>query len=139
MKPKPGRNMEYYDTIARNQTVMPLGDHMLSLGGQYRFEELKDQGNKLAGNKLDRYSWALFAEDDWALTNDFTLTGGLRMDKDENFGTHWTPRVYGVWHLDESWTVKVACPPVTVHLICAGNGILGTGDRRRQPERCYFR
>ncbi|HDF2341335.1 TPA: ligand-gated channel protein [Morganella morganii] len=102
----PGRNMEYYDTIARNQTVLPLGDHMLSLGGQYRFEELKDEGNKLAGNKLDRYSWALFAEDDWALTNDFTLTGGLRMDKDENFGTHWTPRVYGVWHLDESWTVK---------------------------------
>lgn len=102
----PGRNMEYYDTIARNQTVMPLGDHMLSLGGQYRFEELKDKGNKLDGNKLDRYSWALFAEDDWALTNDFTLTGGLRMDKDENYGTHWTPRVYGVWHLDESWTVK---------------------------------
>ncbi|WNP29502.1 ligand-gated channel protein [Morganella morganii] len=103
----PGRNMEYYDTIARNQTVLPLGDHMLSLGGQYRFEELKDQGNKIdEGNKLDRYSWALFAEDDWALTNDFTLTGGLRMDKDENFGTHWTPRVYGVWHLDESWTVK---------------------------------
>lgn len=102
----PGRDMEYYDTIARNQTVVPLGDHMLSLGGQYRFEELKDKGNKLAGNKLERYSWALFAEDDWALTNDFTLTGGLRMDEDENFGTHWTPRVYGVWHLDESWSVK---------------------------------
>ncbi|HCM63690.1 MAG TPA: ligand-gated channel protein [Morganella sp. (in: Bacteria)] len=102
----PGRDMEYYDTIARNQTVLPLGDHMLSLGGQYRFEELKDGGNKLDGNKLERYSWALFAEDDWALTNDFTLTGGLRMDKDENFGTHWTPRVYGVWHLDESWSVK---------------------------------
>lgn len=102
----PGRDMEYYDTIARNQTIVPLGDHMLSLGGQYRFEELKDKGNKLAGNKLERYSWALFAEDDWALTNDFTLTGGLRMDEDENFGTHWTPRVYGVWHLDESWSVK---------------------------------
>ncbi|GAA0336812.1 ligand-gated channel protein [Morganella psychrotolerans] len=102
----PGRDMEYYDTIARNQTVVPLGDHMLSLGGQYRFEELKDNNNKLDGNKLERYSWALFAEDDWALTNDFTLTGGLRMDEDENFGTHWTPRVYGVWHLDESWSVK---------------------------------
>ncbi|OBU02462.1 ligand-gated channel protein [Morganella psychrotolerans] len=102
----PTRDMEYYDTIARNQTVLPLGDHMLSLGGQYRFEELKDNNNKLDGNKLERYSWALFAEDDWALTNDFTLTGGLRMDKDENFGTHWTPRVYGVWHLDESWSVK---------------------------------
>ncbi|WP_247717539.1 hypothetical protein, partial [Morganella morganii] len=65
---------------------------MLSLGRQYRFEELKDQGNKLAGNKLDRYSWALFAEDDWALTNDFTLTGRSRMGKGEYVGTHLTPR-----------------------------------------------
>ncbi|MCV5004839.1 TonB-dependent receptor, partial [Escherichia coli] len=76
-------------------------------GGQYRYEELKDEGNKLKGNnKLDRYSWALFAEDEWTLTNDFALTAGLRMDKDENFGTHWTPRVYGVWHLADEWTLK---------------------------------
>lgn len=102
----PGRKMNYDDTIARNQTVFMLADHTLSVGGQYRYEELKDEGNHLQGNKLDRYSWALFAEDEWAMTNDFALTGGLRMDKDENFGTHWTPRVYGVWHMADEWTLK---------------------------------
>ncbi|MBI6221214.1 ligand-gated channel protein [Proteus mirabilis] len=103
----PSRKMDYDDTTVRNQTVFMFGDHMLSVGGQYRYEELKDKGNKLKGNnKLDRYSWALFAEDEWTLTNDFALTAGLRMDKDENFGTHWTPRVYGVWHLADEWTLK---------------------------------
>ena len=28
------------------------------------------------------------------------------MDKDENYGTNWTPRGYGVWHLAEQWTLK---------------------------------
>lgn len=28
------------------------------------------------------------------------------MDQDENFGSHWTPRMYGVWHLTEQWTLK---------------------------------
>ncbi|MCP5821666.1 TonB-dependent receptor, partial [Klebsiella pneumoniae] len=67
---------------------------------------LKDQGNKLAGNKLDRYSWALFAEDDWALTNDFTLTGGLRMDDHEFYGKHWNPRAYAVYKLTDEITIK---------------------------------
>ena len=103
----PSRKMEYNDTTVRNQTVFMLDAHTLSVGAQYRFEELKDNNNRLDnGNKLDRYSWALFAEDEWALTNDFALTGGLRMDKDENYGTHWTPRVYGVWHMADEWTLK---------------------------------
>lgn len=103
----PSRKMEYNDTTVRNQTVFMLDAHTLSVGAQYRFEELKDSNNHLdKGNKLDRYSWALFAEDEWALANDFALTGGLRMDKDENYGTHWTPRVYGVWHMADEWTLK---------------------------------
>ncbi|MCK9781725.1 ligand-gated channel protein [Proteus columbae] len=103
----PSRKMKYNDTTVRNQTVFMLDAHTLSVGAQYRYEELKDEGNKLKdSNKLDRYSWALFAEDEWAMTNDFALTGGLRMDKDENYGTHWTPRVYGVWHMADEWTLK---------------------------------
>ncbi len=84
-----------------------IGDHSLSLGGQYRKEKLKDEGNKFKQyNQLERYSWALFAEDEWLMTNDFALTGGIRMDKDENYVSHWTPRLYGVWHADEQWTIK---------------------------------
>ncbi|MDN8946491.1 TonB-dependent receptor, partial [Staphylococcus aureus] len=44
--------------------------------------------------------------DEWALTNDFSLTSGIRMDRDQNFGSHWSPRMYGVWHLTEQWTMK---------------------------------
>lgn len=105
----PGRQMKYTDTLVKNQTVFNFDAHTLSIGGQYRYEDLKDDSsNQMEGgaNALNRYSWALFAEDDWALTNDFNLTGGLRMDKDENFGSHWTPRIYGVWHIDEMWTLK---------------------------------
>ncbi|EJD6047171.1 ligand-gated channel protein [Providencia rettgeri] len=101
-----GRKMKSKDTTMRNQSVFLLGDHSLSVGGQYRKEKLEDEQNKLKASSLDRYSWALFAEDEWLMTNDFALTGGVRMDKDENYGTHWTPRLYGVWHLDEQWTVK---------------------------------
>ena len=106
----PGRDMKSYNTIFNNQNQLFLGDHTLTLGGQYRYEKLRDSGNQLEAadglSKLTRWSWALFAEDEWAMTNSFALTGGLRMDSDENYGTNWTPRGYGVWHLSDNWTLK---------------------------------
>lgn len=106
----PGREMRSYNTTLNNQNQIFLGDHTLTVGGQYRYEKLRDNGNQLEAadglSKLTRWSWALFAEDEWAMTDSFALTGGLRMDKDENYGTNWTPRGYGVWHLDEQWTLK---------------------------------
>ncbi|SFN80627.1 ligand-gated channel protein [Xenorhabdus japonica] len=106
----PGREMKYSDIVFNSHANFVFDIHTLSVGGQYRYETLKDNGNKLESkkdiNKLDRWSWALFAEDEWQTTNDFTLTSGIRLDKDEEFGTHWTPRLYGVWHLNEQWTVK---------------------------------
>ncbi|ROR98463.1 ligand-gated channel protein [Raoultella terrigena] len=106
----PRRKMKSYNTTLNNQNQVFLGDHTLTLGAQYRYEKLSDKGNQLEAadglSKLTRWSWALFAEDEWAMTESFTLTGGLRMDKDENYGTNWTPRGYGVWHLAEQWTLK---------------------------------
>ncbi|MFE8048520.1 ligand-gated channel protein [Brenneria goodwinii] len=106
----PHREMKLDNTIFNTQTSFYLGDHTLSLGGQYRYESLNDKGNQLSTaqdlEKLTRKSWALFAEDEWQMTNDFALTTGLRMDSDENYGSHWTPRAYGVWHLTEQWTLK---------------------------------
>lgn len=94
----------------KNQTVFDLDSHKLSIGGQYRYEDLHDQGNQLPTaanfNKLTRWSWALFSEDEWTITSDFSLTAGIRMDKDENFGSHWTPRLYGVWHINDQWILK---------------------------------
>lgn len=106
----PDRKMRSYNTTFNNQNQVFLGDHTLTLGGQYHYEKLRDQGNQLEAadglSKLTRWNWALFAEDEWSMTESFTLTGGLRMDKDQNYGTNWTPRGYGVWHLAEQWTLK---------------------------------
>ncbi|PJG59716.1 ligand-gated channel protein [Aeromonas cavernicola] len=106
----PGREMELTNTIADTHSQVMLGDHYLSVGGQYRYEDLHDQGNRLQvanpATQLTRWSWALFVEDEWSLTEQFALTGGVRMDRDQNYGSHWSPRLYGVWHLADDWTLK---------------------------------
>ena len=103
------RQMKIKNLDLQTSWTLPLGSHTLTLGGSYLNQRLKDQtGNQLANgpNKVERYQWALFAEDEWRLTERFAVTGGLRMDKDENFGTHFSPRLYGVWHMAERWTLK---------------------------------
>ncbi|YCH29000.1 ligand-gated channel protein [Erwinia sp. D4-22] len=106
----PGRKMAFYNTILNNLNQLFLGDHTLSLGGEYRYEKLRDRGNQLdaaAGlDKLTRWNWALFAEDEWLMADNFTLTSGIRINEDENYGTNWTPRGYGVWQINEQWILK---------------------------------
>ncbi|MGO3892044.1 MAG: ligand-gated channel protein [Paenalcaligenes sp.] len=103
------RSMRIRNTDARTSWVVPLGDHLLTVGGMYQYQKLTDKtGNQLKTGiqKIDRTQWALFVEDEWSLTSSFALTGGLRFDHDENFGEHFSPRIYGVWSVDDYWTVK---------------------------------
>ncbi|WP_313697202.1 ligand-gated channel protein [Achromobacter sp.] len=103
------RQMKIKNLDLQTSWSLPLGSHMLTLGGSYLNQRLDDKnGNQLpAGpNNVERYQWALFAEDEWRLTESFALTTGLRMDEDENFGNHFSPRLYGVWHMAERWTLK---------------------------------
>lgn len=103
------RRMKIRNLDMRTSWTMPLGNHMLTVGANYLNQRLNDQtGNQIAGgpNQVERYQWALFAEDEWRLTERFALTGGLRMDKDEKFGDHYSPRLYGVWQAADRWTVK---------------------------------
>ncbi|WP_017395768.1 ligand-gated channel protein [Acinetobacter haemolyticus] len=108
----PSRNMEATNTTFNTINKINFDQHSLSFGGMYLKEELDDQGNQLSvgGAKpishLDRYSWALFAENAWNIVDDFTLTSSIRLDKDEKFGDHWSPKVYGVWGLNDNWVIK---------------------------------
>ncbi|NNP71350.1 outer membrane siderophore receptor [Acinetobacter defluvii] len=105
------REMEAVNTTFNTINQFYWGDHDLSFGGSYLKEELDDQGNQLiiSGQKitsLDRYSWALFLEDNWRIFEPFTLTTSIRLDEDEKFGSHWSPKIYGVWELNDEWIVK---------------------------------
>ncbi|MDR5867369.1 ligand-gated channel protein [Halomonas koreensis] len=105
----PSRDMNYRSTVANTKGVLPLGEHILTLGAQYEEQRLEDGGNQSETSDLDeltRWRWAVFAEDEWRLAEAFSLTGGVRLNHDENYGSHWSPRLYGVWRLDERWTLK---------------------------------
>nr|WP_174505364.1 ligand-gated channel protein [Acinetobacter sp. Marseille-Q1620] len=107
----PTRNMNAVNTTFNTINQLNLGGHDLSFGGMYLKEKLDDLGNQIKINgqrvsHLDRYSWAVFAEDNWKIVDPFVLTTSLRLDKDEKFGDHWSPKVYGVWTLNDEWIIK---------------------------------
>src|SRR5699024_455297 len=104
----PTRDMFLKNTEFNSTWNMPLGDHVVTAGIYYKKEKLHDKGNQFSSDvsRLSRYQWALFAEDEWFITDDFALTTGLRMTRDEHYGTHWTPRIYGVWQATDNFSVK---------------------------------
>lgn len=85
------------------------GNHTLVTGGQYIQTKLTDQNPGKRDNTDYDFTidqWALFVEDEWWLTDSFALTGGVRMDHHEIYGTHWSPRAYAVWHATDNLTLK---------------------------------
>ncbi|PZU08013.1 TonB-dependent receptor [Sphingomonas sp.] len=98
------------NTVGQSIWTVPLPANMLSIGAFYRDEDMRDlTSNGLAGSNrtgATRTNWALFAENELGLLDGFKLTGGIRMDDDEQYGTHWTPRIYAVWHVARRVTLK---------------------------------
>ncbi|WP_454692284.1 TonB-dependent receptor domain-containing protein [Achromobacter aloeverae] len=100
-------------TVLDAKAVVPLSSHILTLGGQFLQEKLSGTDNEAASgakmntvSRLSEHSWALFGEDEWALTDRLSFTGGLRMDHHEFYGQHWSPRGYLVYQVSPGWTVK---------------------------------
>ena len=104
------RDIEITNTTAKTSAIIPLGMHMLTVGANYEEESLSDNTtNQLPGSdrsRIDGSQWALFFEDEWMLTDSWALTGGLRLDNDENYGSHLSPRLYSVWNMTPDWTLK---------------------------------
>ncbi|QNI03816.1 ligand-gated channel protein [Halomonas sp. SH5A2] len=102
------RDIEITNTTAKTSAVVPLGMHMLTVGASYEEESLDDSTTNQISDRttVEQSQWALFVEDEWMLAEDFALTGGLRMDDDENYGSHLSPRLYSVWNMTPEWTLK---------------------------------
>ncbi|WP_397473837.1 TonB-dependent receptor domain-containing protein [Pusillimonas sp.] len=100
---------EYKSTIFNTKSVMPFESHVLSVGAEYKKEETLHDADRFPGSKtlnLSRWQAAVFAEDEYYLTDSFALTGGVRLDKNEHYGNHVTPRLYGVYHLNDNLVLK---------------------------------
>lgn len=139
----------YRATTFNTKTVVPLNDHMLTLGAEYKKEKTIHDPSRFQGSiatDLERWQAAIFAENEWSVTDKLTLTGGARLDKNEHFGTHFTPRLYGVYHLTDNLNLKggVSGGYKTPSLKQADNNIVEPAARGRswdmgnsnlQPEK----
>lgn len=106
------RSPEIRNTVIDGKFTTPFelfGTHTLVTGGQYNEAQLTDQNPGLRDGLNHTFSatqWALFAEDEWRIVDDFALTTGLRSDHHEEYGYHLSPRIYGVWNATSDLTVK---------------------------------
>lgn len=98
------------NTVGQSIWMVPLPANVLSVGLFYRHADLTDlTGNGLSGSTrtgATRTNWALFAENELSILDNLKLTGGIRMDDDEQYGSHWTPRIYAVWNITPEFTLK---------------------------------
>lgn len=102
--------------------AMGSTEHVLTLGGEYLYETLNDQGSlrpqssdpthndSLVGfdrssSKVTARSYALFVEDN-IIVGDTTLTPGLRFDHHETFGDNFSPSLNLSHKLTEALSVK---------------------------------
>ena len=112
------RSPEVRNTVLDAKATRQLswrGDHNLTFGGQFMRTALKDQNpgaqahlppEERYDEKFSLNEWALYAEDEWRLRDDFALTMGLRYSDHELYGGHVTPRIYGVWDASPGLTIK---------------------------------
>ncbi|WP_346796072.1 TonB-dependent receptor [Halomonas sp. Bachu 37] len=97
------RELETTNTVLDSKFIMPLANHMTTLGMQWWDAELDDG---LAGETFEQTMWSLFAEDEWLLRDDLALTLGGRYDHHDAFGSQFSPRGYLVWNTTPEWTLK---------------------------------
>ncbi|MCV6623776.1 MAG: TonB-dependent receptor, partial [Cellvibrionaceae bacterium] len=97
---------EYERSTFNTITHLPIASTEFVLGAQYREQQTKNPLRAKNKATLERWDMALFGESHWSLSDDFTLTLGLRWVDDENYGDEYVPRLYGVYQVSDSFTVK---------------------------------
>lgn len=140
--PRPRRNLQSSQYTLDAKIDMPVGNnHHVVFGGQLIDGELDDgvfgmeQGSDGAGVVQDHEMWSLFIEDNWTPTDTLTITGGVRHDDHNTFGSQVSPRLYAVQNLGSDWVLKGGIStgyktPKTTDLY---DGVTGFGGQGTSP------
>ncbi|MDR1976191.1 MAG: TonB-dependent receptor [Campylobacteraceae bacterium] len=105
----PNRGGITYDVLTFNtQANYFFNTNALTFGAQYKKEELDDTGTNKFANKpiLSRWSYSLFAEDEWEAFDNLALIGGIRFNDSEAFETYINPCIYAVYHITDNLIAK---------------------------------
>jgi len=143
--PRPIRTMESNQLTLDARFNIPVdgvfGDHRFVVGGQVIDGELIDGVFGLEASVggeasvQDQKQWSVFAEDNWSPIADLTITAGIRYDEHEFFGGQASPRLYGVYSITPTLTIKGGVStgfktPKTTDLY---DGIRGFGGQGTSP------
>ncbi|EKF18330.1 TonB-dependent receptor [Nitratireductor pacificus] len=98
----------YTQLNLNSKTSLSLGSHDITAGLDYRSEETQHEPDRFPGSDpvMTRWNFAVFGEDNWRVFDSFTATLGARYDYNERYGSHFTPRLYGVWEVSPDLTLK---------------------------------
>lgn len=105
------REPEITNTTVEARATIPWalgGAHRTVTGAQYIRNELEDQnpGLDTMTRNFDMDQYAIYAEDEWQILPDFALTTGARVTKHSEYGSHISPRIYGVWNATPDLIMK---------------------------------
>ncbi len=100
----PTRAQNMSDEVVNGFAAIKLNSHLLTAGGEFREETLKNAG--LKNGQDDATHKAIFVQDELPLAAHLMLTAGLRVDHHEIFGTETSPRAYLVWEASPELVVK---------------------------------
>lgn len=101
---KDDRELETTNIVLDTKLNTTVGsDHYLTVGAQYWRASMTDG---MVSDDFEQTTWSVFAEDDWLLTDQLSLTLGGRYDRHDAFGGHFSPRAYAVYSLTHTMTVK---------------------------------
>jgi len=100
-----------YDVLTLNtQGTYFAESNSFTLGAQYKNERLEDRVTNSLNNKaavtMKKWQYAIFAEDEWSVIDNLALTGGIRYNNDEHFGSYVNPRLYAVYNIVDGLVLK---------------------------------
>jgi len=93
------------DDVLDAHVVWPVSAaHRLVFGGEYREETLEHAD--IANGEATTVHQAVFAQDEWRVSDALLITVGARFDDHELFGSETSPRAYVVYHVNDQLTFK---------------------------------
>lgn len=96
----------FIDTVLDGRVGFKAGkSHKLTLGAETRRESLEDPSVNRAGKKSQTH-YALFAQDEIRLADQWELVLGSRLDHHEDFGWETSPRAYLLFRPTDALTLK---------------------------------
>ncbi len=91
-------------TLRLNYTAT-FGNHSISAGTEGEIEYMKHYMMRDSSH-FDRKHLDFYAQDDWKVTDDFSVILGVRADHEDEYPFHITPKLSMMYHLGKPWTFR---------------------------------